>query len=83
VKSELEQIPGVGKNMAQHLRNAGYPTLASLRGQKPEEIYLNDCKAQNRQVDRCALYVYRLAVAFAEGTITDPEQCKWWNWKDT
>jgi hypothetical protein len=82
VKSELEQIPGIGKNMAQHLTNAGYPTIASLKGQDPEEIYFNDCKFQNTHVDRCALYVYRLAVAYANGTITDPEKLKWWNWKD-
>jgi DNA uptake protein ComE-like DNA-binding protein len=37
VKSELEQIPGIGKNMAQHLINAGYPTIASLKGQDPEK----------------------------------------------
>ncbi|MDR1218644.1 MAG: helix-hairpin-helix domain-containing protein [Treponema sp.] len=37
---------------------------------------------QNTQVDRCALYQYRLAVAYANGTITDSEKLKWWNWKD-
>jgi hypothetical protein len=34
------------------------------------------------QVDRCALYAYRLAVAYANGEIKDPEKLKWWNWKD-
>ena len=82
MKSELEQIPGIGKNMAQHLINAGYPTIASLKGQNPEEVYFKDCKFQNIQVDRCALYQYRLAVAYANGKITDPEKLKWWNWKD-
>jgi hypothetical protein len=81
-KSELEQIPGVGKNMAQHMINACYPTLESLKGADPEEIYHRDCLFQNMQVDRCALYVYRLAVAFAESRITDPEMLKWWKWKD-
>jgi predicted flap endonuclease-1-like 5' DNA nuclease len=38
MKSELEQIPGIGKNMARHLMNAGYPTIASLKRQDPEEI---------------------------------------------
>jgi hypothetical protein len=42
-KSELEQIPGVGKNMARHLINAGQPILESLKGQDPEETYPKDC----------------------------------------
>ncbi|MDR1220254.1 MAG: helix-hairpin-helix domain-containing protein [Treponema sp.] len=37
---------------------------------------------QNTQVDRCALYQYHLAAAYANGTITDYEKLKWWNWKD-
>jgi hypothetical protein len=81
-KSELEQIPGVGKNMARHLINAGYPTIESLKGQNPEEIYQKDCSYQGCHVDRCALYVYRLAVYFAENGTRDPEKLKWWNWKD-
>ena len=81
-KTDLTKIPGIGQNMARHLINAGYPTVASLKGQNPEEIYRKDSLFQGVQVDRCALYVYRLAVAYANGTITDPEKLKWWNWKD-
>jgi hypothetical protein len=83
VKSELEQIPGIGPNMAQHLIAAGFPTIKSLRGQDPEEVYLRDCTAQGCKVDRCALYVYRLAVNYAD---TDgklpPDKANWWDWKD-
>jgi hypothetical protein len=82
MKSELEQIPGIGENMAQRLINVGYPTIASLRGQNPDEIYLKDCIYHNAQIDRCALYQYRLAVAYANGTITDSEKLKWWDWQD-
>ena len=82
MKSDLTQIPGIGKNMERHLINAGYTSIESLRGQDPLEIYNKDCIYQGVQVDRCALYVYRLAVAYADGTITDPEKLKWWNWKD-
>jgi len=81
-QTDLIKIPGIGENMAQHLINAGYPNIASLKGQDPEEIYQRDCLFQCAHVDRCALYCYRLAVAYANGTITDPEKLKWWNWKD-
>lgn len=82
MKSELEQIPGVGSRMAQHLENIGYTNLESLVGEDPEEIYFKDCAFQRCEVDRCALYVYRLAVYYAENDNYEPEKLKWWNWKD-
>jgi len=82
-KSNLTQIPGIGKNMAQHLTNAGYPTIESLKGQYPDEIYAKDCLFQSVQVDKCALYCYRLAVHYADndGQLPTDKQ-NWWDWKD-
>ena len=68
--------------MARHLENIGYSSIASLRGQDPEEIYQKDCLFQGVQVDRCALYVYRLAVYFAEHGCCPPDKPNWWDWKD-
>lgn len=82
MRSELQQIPGVGPNMAKHLEHIGFSTLASLRGQDPEELYRKDCLFQGCQVDRCALYVYRLAVHYAEHGSCPPGKAHWWDWKD-
>ena len=79
--TNLTQIPGIGKRMSEHLVNAGYSTMESLKGQKPEEIYTRAVLGGMME-DRCALYQFRLCVAYAEGTITDPEKLKWYNWKD-
>ena len=81
-KSELEAIPGVGPGMARHLARIGCPTLESLRGRDPEELYQRSCLAQGCQVDRCVLYVYRLAVHYAEHGQCPPDKQNWWNWKD-
>jgi hypothetical protein len=81
-KSELEAIPGVGVRMARHLERIGCPTLASLRGQDPEELYWRDCLSQGCQVDRCVLYVYRLAVHYAEHGQCPPDKQNWWDWKN-
>jgi hypothetical protein len=67
--------------MARHLTYIGYATIESLKGQNPEEIYLKDCAHQGSKVDRCALYVYRLAVYYADNDIHEPDKLKWWNWK--
>ncbi|MDR0839968.1 MAG: helix-hairpin-helix domain-containing protein [Christensenellaceae bacterium] len=81
--SNLTNIPGIGKNMAQHLICAGYPDIASLKGQNPEEVYAKDCLAQGVQVDRCALYCYRLAVYYADNDgRLPPNKQNWWDWKD-
>lgn len=57
-KSELEQIPGIGENIARHLINAGYPAIES-QGQNPEEIYQKAVCFQSVRVDCCARYAYR------------------------
>ena len=81
-KSELEAIPGVGARMARHLARIGCSTLESLQGRDPEELYRRDCLSQGCQVDRCVLYVYRLAVHYAEYGSCPPGKSNWWDWKD-
>jgi len=83
MKSELTKIPGIGKNMAEHLIRAGFPTIESLKGKSPDDIYNADCLAQEMTVDKCALYSYRLAVHYADhnGELPTDKQ-NWWNWKD-
>lgn len=82
MKSELRAIPGVGPKTAEDLIRLGYPTIASLRGADPEELYRRDCAERGLLIDRCQLYVYRCAVYFAETENPDPEKCKWYHWKD-
>lgn len=43
MKSDLRTIPGVGPNMEEHLLRLGVSSVASLRGQDPEELYERDC----------------------------------------
>ena len=83
MKSELTKIPGIGINMAEHLSGAGFPTIESLRGNSPDDIYAADCLAQGMHVDKCALYCYRLAVYYAyhDGQLPEGRE-NWWDWKD-
>ena len=43
MKSDLTKIPGIGKNMASHLIDAGFPTKESLKGKSPDDIYAAVC----------------------------------------
>ena len=78
----LKRIPGVGDRIAQDLFEVGYRSIEELKDQDPQNIYLNLCRHQGAQVDRCMLYVLRCAVYFASHEDHDPELLKWWSWKD-
>lgn len=80
-RGDLRQIPCVGVNMAGHLRALGIERVEQLAGRDPEALYRADCEAKGCAVDRCVLYVYRLAVYYAENEDCEPEKLKWWNWK--
>jgi len=79
---ELEQIPGVGKSIAQDMSNIGINSIDDLKGQKAEVLYQKLCDFKPAPVDRCVLYVFRSAIYYADDTNYDPELLKWWNWKD-
>ena len=68
--------------MVKHLESIGCPTLDSLKGQDPEALYQKDCLMQGCPVDRCVLYVYRLAVHYAEHGSCPLDKPNWWDWKD-
>lgn len=74
-------IPGVGKSIADDLRNIGIMSIRDLKGKNPQELYEKSNKRAGTDQDRCLLYVFRCAVYFAEGG-RDPVKLKWWNWKD-
>ena len=81
MQMDLQSIPGVGRAMEQRLIRLGYRCVEDLAGQSAEEMYARDCAIEGMALDRCVLYVYRLAVYFAEGG-REPENMKWWNWKN-
>lgn len=80
--SDLRQIPGVGPNIEQDLFRIGIRRIADLAGEDPEQLYRDDCAVKKFQEDRCQLYVFRLAVYFAEHPHPEPEKLRWHWWKD-
>lgn len=78
----LKTIPGIGKKIEQYLRNIGIQSVEDLKGKSPETLYFQDSLYKGFQEDRCLLYVFRLAVYFAENENLEQEKCKWWYWKD-
>lgn len=82
MKSPLEEIPGVGRRIAAVMESLGIRQAADLRGQDPEALYLRECLMKGRREDRCALYVWRAAVYYADHEEREAEKLNWWYWKD-
>ena len=80
--SDLQLIPGIGKAMEQALFNIGVNTIADLKNRDPEELYLLNCQYKGYKDDNCVLYVFRLAVYYAEHDTHAEEKLKWWYWQD-
>lgn len=82
LRSELEEIPGIGPSIAQDLIDMGITRVAQLKGRSPEVLYRKLCDLTGTHQDRCVLYTFRCAVYYASNAAHDPEKLKWWNWKD-
>ena len=82
MKSPLTEIPGVGDRIAAVMEALGVRAVSDLRGRDPEELYLRECAMKGYQEDRCALYVWRAAVYYADHETREAEKLKWWYWKD-
>ena len=82
LKSELEEIPGVGPSIAEDLHSLGITRVAQLKRRSPEALYKKLCELTGVRQDPCVLYTFRCAVYYASNARHDPEKLKWWNWKD-
>lgn len=79
--SELTTIPSIGKKMAVKLIELGYPTVASLRDVDPDVMYKKYEAQCGCHVDRCVLYTFRCAVAYARDPVSVAGK-NWWHFKD-
>lgn len=81
--SDLRNVPGIGAKKEAELIALGYPSLESLKNADPEELYLRASILQGRQPDKCVLYAFRCAVAYAKDPAPNPDQYRWWYFCDS
>ena len=82
MKTDLITIPNIGEKTKKSLMNIGITCVEELNGQKAEDLYNKDCLMKGYQVDKCLLYLFRMAIYYAEHTSWEKEKLKWWYWKD-
>lgn len=82
MQTDLQTIPYIGTKTKQALLNIGITCVEDLKGKKPEDLYWQDCIKKGFPEDKCELYLFRMAIYYAEHTNWDEEKLKWWYWKD-
>ena len=76
--SVLRNVPGIGAKKEQELIALGYDSLSKLKDADPDELYTQACLLQNEHLDKCVLYAFRCAVAFAKDPSPNPDNYRWW-----
>ena len=71
---ELEQIPNVGRAVAEDLRLVGIRKPRDLSGRDPYALYDALCRKTGVRHDPCVLDTFMAAVDFADGGKPTP----WW-----
>ncbi len=74
IRSRLEDLPNVGKAIADRLRLIGIHHPQELRGQNPLKLYEDLCRASQTKQDPCVLDTFMSVVHFIEGG----EALPWW-----
>lgn len=72
--NKLEDIPNIGKRVAEDLRLLGITVPEQLAKKDPIALYENLCKKTGRRVDPCMIDVFMAAVDFMNGAKAMP----WW-----
>ena len=79
---KLEDLPGIGRKIAQDLRAIGVKSPGDLKGRNPQQLYEKLCRFKTSPPDRCLLYVLRCAIYYLSHNKHNLRFLKWWNWKD-
>lgn len=76
--ARLEDLPNVGKAMAEDLMRIGIQTPDMLVGKDPVEMYRALCQATGTRHDPCVIDVFMSVVSFMEGGDALP----WWSFTE-
>lgn len=80
--TDLRLVPGIGAKKEKELIEMGYDSLEKLKDADPDELYFQACAKANRQLDKCVLYAFRCAVAYAKDPAPNPDNYRWWYFCD-
>lgn len=71
----LQQIPNIGKSLAEDLISLGICRVEDLKGRNADELYIRLCRQTGERQDPCVHDTFAAAIHFAE----TGERRKWWD----
>lgn len=77
----VTDLPGIGPRLGKYMNDIGLYRVGDLKGRSAEELYAKNNLVRGFVDDPCFLYVFRMAIYFAENEVHDPEKLKWWTWR--
>lgn len=78
---KVTDLPGIGPQLGKYMNAIGIYRVGDLKGQVAEDLYAQNNIMRGFEDDPCFLYVFRMAIYFAENEVHDPELLKWWTWR--
>ncbi|MGI5928460.1 helix-hairpin-helix domain-containing protein [Pseudoflavonifractor sp.] len=78
---KLTALPGIGPRIGKYLNDMGFYRVGDLKGENAEDLYARNNAIRGFEDDPCFLYVFRMAIYFAEHDVQDPELLQWWRWR--
>lgn len=78
---KLTALPGIGPRIGKYLNDMGFYRVGDLKGENAEDLYARNNVIRDFEDDPCFLYVFRMAIYFAEHDVQDPELLQWWRWR--
>lgn len=81
--TDLRMVPGIGAKKEQELIELGYDSLEKLKTADPDELYFEVSSKLGFPADKCVLYAFRCAVAYANDPCPNPDHYRWWYFCDT
>ena len=76
--SQLDELPNIGKAIANDLHLIGIDHPRKLIGKEPFELYNKLCKKSGKRHDPCVIDVFMSVIHFMEGGEPRP----WWSFTD-
>ena len=73
--SQLDELPNIGKTIANDLHLIGIDHPKKLIGKEPFELYNKLCKKSGKRHDPCVIDVFMSVIHFMEGGEPRP----WWS----